>query len=67
MKLAPGKNVAEVERKLLKFTPKEYLKGAHHWLILHGRYTCVARTPKCATCVVFDDCEYNGRARTSLR
>jgi endonuclease III len=63
MKLAPGKNVEEVERKLMKFTPPEFLKSAHHWLILHGRYTCVARTPKCASCVVFDDCEYGGRTK----
>lgn len=63
MKLAPGKNVDEVERKLMKFTPPEFLKSAHHWLILHGRYTCVARTPKCAECVVFDDCEYSGRTK----
>jgi endonuclease III len=61
MKLAPGKNVEQVEAKLMKFTPKEFLKGAHHWLILHGRYTCVARNPKCAECVVFDDCEYAPR------
>jgi endonuclease III len=63
MKLAPGKNVEEVERKLMKFTPPEFLKSAHHWLILHGRYTCVARTPRCGSCVVFDECEYNGRAK----
>ena len=61
MKLAPGKNVDEVEAKLMKFTPPEFLRSAHHWLILHGRYTCVARTPKCGACVVFDDCEFAGR------
>ena len=61
MKLAPGKNVDEVETKLMKFTPPEFLRSAHHWLILHGRYTCVARTPKCSACVVFDDCEFAGR------
>ena len=61
MKLAPGKNVDEVEAKLMKFTPPEFLKSAHHWLILHGRYTCVARNPKCGACVVFDDCEFTGR------
>jgi len=61
MKLAPGKTVDEVERKLLKLTPAEFLKSAHHWLILHGRYTCVARNPKCGDCVVFDDCEFAGR------
>jgi endonuclease III len=61
MKLAPGKTVEQVEAKLMKFTPKEFLKSAHHWLILHGRYTCVARTPKCGECVVFEDCEYSDR------
>lgn len=61
MKLAPGKNVDEVERKLMKLTPPAFLRLAHHWLILHGRYTCVARTPKCGICVVFDDCEFAGR------
>jgi len=60
-RLAPGKNVDEVEAKLMKFTPPEYLKSAHHWLILHGRYTCVARTPKCGGCAIFDDCEFAGR------
>ena len=55
-RIAPGKNVDEVERKLLKFVPKEFLHDAHHWLILHGRYTCVARKPKCAECVVADLC-----------
>jgi endonuclease III len=58
MKIAPGKNVQEVEAKLMKLTPPEYLRDAHHWLILHGRYTCVARMPKCSECVVFDECEF---------
>jgi endonuclease-3 len=57
-KIAPGKNVDEVEQKLLKFVPKEFLHDAHHWLILHGRYTCVARTPKCWNCLIADLCEY---------
>ncbi|GAB3456337.1 endonuclease III [Massilia terrae] len=57
-RIAPGKNVDEVEQKLLKFVPKEYLHDAHHWLILHGRYTCVARTPKCWNCLIADLCEY---------
>jgi endonuclease-3 len=57
-KIAPGKNVDEVEQKLLKFVPKEFLHDAHHWLILHGRYTCVARTPKCWNCLINDLCEY---------
>lgn len=61
IKLAPGKNVDEVEQKLMKFTPPEFLRFAHHWLILHGRYICIARTPKCGACVVFDDCEFAGR------
>jgi endonuclease III len=65
MKLAPGKTVTEVEAKLIKFTPPEFLQHAHHWLILHGRYTCVARTPKCGECVVFDECEYAPRLKTT--
>ena len=56
--LAPGKNVMEVERKLEKFTPEEFRQDAHHWLILHGRYTCIARKPKCGSCVIEDLCEY---------
>jgi endonuclease-3 len=57
-KIAPGKDVDEVEQKLLKFVPKEYLHDAHHWLILHGRYTCVARKPKCWNCLIVDLCEF---------
>jgi endonuclease-3 len=56
--LAPGKDVAEVEKKLLKFVPDEFKLDAHHWLILHGRYTCVARNPKCGACDIQDLCEY---------
>jgi endonuclease-3 len=56
--LAPGKNVVEVERKLEKFVPKAFLQDAHHWLILHGRYICVARTPKCPQCAISDLCDY---------
>ncbi len=56
--IAPGKNVNEVERKLLKFIPDEFKQDAHHWLILHGRYTCVARTPRCGSCIIEDLCEY---------
>lgn len=56
--LAPGKSVLEVEKKLLRFVPKEFLLDAHHWLILHGRYVCVARKPKCAACTVSDLCDY---------
>lgn len=57
-RIAPGKNVLEVEKKLLKFVPKEFLIDAHHWLILHGRYTCTARKPKCGACMIEDLCEY---------
>jgi len=60
--LAPGKNVVEVERKLLKFVPDEFKHDAHHWLILHGRYLCTARKPKCPACLIRDLCEY--RAKT---
>jgi endonuclease-3 len=56
--LAPGKTPEEVERKLMKFTPKEFVHDAHHWLILHGRYVCLARKPKCPECVIVDLCEY---------
>lgn len=56
--IAPGKNVLEVERKLEKVVPREYLLDAHHWLILHGRYVCVARKPKCPQCGISDPCEY---------
>ena len=56
--LAPGKNVREVEDKLLKFTPDRYKKDAHHWLILHGRYVCKARKPECWRCIIADLCEY---------
>ena len=59
--LAPGKNVLEVEKKLLKTVPKEYLHDAHHWLILHGRYVCTARKPKCAECIINDLCEYKDK------
>jgi len=56
--LAKGKNVVEVEKKLLKFIPKEFMVDAHHWLILHGRYICVARTPKCGACLISDLCDF---------
>jgi endonuclease-3 len=59
--IAPGKDVVEVEHKLLKFVPKEFLQHAHHWLILHGRYICVARTPKCWNCLIRDLCEYKAK------
>ncbi len=57
-RIAPGKNVVEVEQKLLRHVPKEFRRDAHHWLILHGRYTCVARKPRCGSCVIEDLCEY---------
>jgi endonuclease III len=56
--LGPGKTPEEVEQKLLKFVPDEFKPYAHHWLILHGRYVCVARTPKCGECLIRDLCEY---------
>ena len=56
--LAPGKNVLEVERRLEKFTPDEFKHDAHHWLILHGRYVCKARTPNCPECTIEDLCDY---------
>jgi endonuclease-3 len=57
-RIAPGKDVDEVEQKLLKFVPMEFRHDAHHWLILHGRYTCIARKPQCWNCVIADLCEY---------
>jgi endonuclease III len=56
--IAPGKNVLQVEKGLLKFVPEEYLLDAHHWLILHGRYICIARKPRCGSCSIVDLCEY---------
>ncbi|MBI6920650.1 MULTISPECIES: endonuclease III [Pseudomonas] len=56
--IAPGKTVLEVEKKLVKFVPKDYLLDAHHWLILHGRYVCQARKPRCGSCRIEDLCEY---------
>ena len=60
-RIAPGKNVVEVEMKLLKFVPEEFKLDAHHWLILHGRYTCVARKPRCGACVIEDLCEFKDK------
>ena len=59
--LARGKNVLEVEKNLLKFVPRQYLLDAHHWLILHGRYTCVARKPKCNSCLIEDLCDFSDK------
>ncbi|GMR01249.1 MAG: endonuclease III [Gammaproteobacteria bacterium] len=60
-KIAPGKNVLEVEKKLLKFIPKEFMVNAHHWLILLGRYTCIARKPRCGSCLIEDLCEFKDK------
>ncbi len=62
-KLAPGKTPLEVEKRLIKFTAKEFQKDAHHWLILHGRYTCKARKPNCPACVIADLCEFPGKTK----
>lgn len=59
--IAKGKNVVEVEKKLLRFIPKEFMVDAHHWLILHGRYICVARTPKCSACLISDLCDFKDK------
>jgi endonuclease III len=61
--LAPGKDPLEVEEKLIKFTPPEYLKNAHHWLILHGRYVCLARKPGCPKCLIRDLCEFRPKTK----
>jgi endonuclease III len=61
--LAPGKTVRQVEEKLLKFTPEEFRRDAHHWLILHGRYVCKARKPDCPRCVIRDLCEFRPKTR----
>jgi len=65
--LAPGKDVITVEDKLLKFTPPEYLKNAHHWLILHGRYVCLARKPACPQCLIRDLCEYRQKTKDDVQ
>jgi endonuclease-3 len=62
--LGPGKDPLEVEQKLLKFTPPEFLMHAHHWLILHGRYVCVARTPKCPECLIRNLCDYTSKTKS---
>jgi endonuclease-3 len=64
--LAPGKTVRAVEEKLLKFTPPEFLKDAHHWLILHGRYVCKARIPACPSCLIADLCEYRHKTHAAI-
>jgi endonuclease-3 len=65
--LAPGKDVISVENKLLKLTPPEYLKNAHHWLILHGRYVCLARRPGCPQCLIRDLCEYRQKTKDDVQ
>jgi endonuclease-3 len=65
--LAPGKDVIAVENKLLKLTPPEYLKNAHHWLILHGRYVCLARKPGCPQCLIRDLCEYRQKTKDDVQ
>lgn len=59
--IAPGKTPLEVEQRLLKFVPEEFMLHAHHWLILHGRYVCTARAPKCSECMLRDLCEFKGK------
>jgi len=61
--IAPGKDPREVEDRLVKFTPPEFLKNAHHWLILHGRYICIARKPGCPECLIRDLCEYRKKTK----
>ena len=63
-RFAPGKNVLQVEKKLLKVIPDEFIRESHHWLILHGRYICTARKPRCGACVISDLCEF--KAKTEL-
>jgi len=62
--IAKGKTVREVEDRLQRLVPEEYKQDAHHWLILHGRYTCIARNPRCGSCIIYDLCEY--RAKTDV-
>ncbi len=59
--IAPGKTVNEVEQRLLRLVPDEFKQDAHHWLILHGRYTCIARRPRCQSCIISDLCEYRDK------
>ncbi len=63
--LAPGKTVQAVERQLMQVVPDAYKKDAHHWLILHGRYICTARKPRCSQCIIFDLCEWHGKKKVS--
>ncbi len=61
-RIAPGKTPLEVEMRLLRLVPKEFLHDAHHWLILHGRYICIARRPRCGQCIIADLCEYGDKS-----
>lgn len=61
--LAKGKTVNEVEKKLMRVIPKEFLQDAHHWIILHGRYICTAQRPKCRNCILYDYCEFKDKER----
>ncbi|WP_252176903.1 endonuclease III [Endozoicomonas sp. 4G] len=61
--IAPGKNVLEVEKRLVRLIPKEFLLDAHHWLILHGRYVCKARKPQCGSCIIEDLCEFSSKEK----
>ena len=65
--IAPGKNVIEVENRLLKFVPDKFRQHAHHWLILHGRYVCKARKPDCPTCLIRDLCEYKHKTKADVQ
>lgn len=65
--IAPGKTVLAVEKALEKFVPAQYQLNAHHWLILHGRYVCMARTPKCEVCAIADLCEYKPKDKTTAK
>ncbi len=60
-RIASGKDVVEVEQRLMRLLPREYLLDAHHWLILHGRYTCIARKPRCGSCIIEDLCEFKDK------
>lgn len=62
--IAKGKTVREVEDRLLRLVPDQYKQDAHHWLILHGRYTCIARKPRCGSCIIHDHCEYRAKTET---
>ena len=65
--IAPGKNVTEVENRLLKFVPGDFLKNAHHWLILHGRYVCKAQRPDCPACLIRDLCEFKAKTKPDVQ